>query len=107
MTEPTPPISFEFYNQTSLPDANYYALAYDQINAVAEGHQDITGASISMEELSQAETPHAYQARVVLYVRPNQIIATEVKPSALDALQNALDQAIQQVRDKRDKLRNY
>jgi hypothetical protein len=82
-------------------------MALEQITDTAEGHSDITGASVSLEELSSDETPHAYQARVVVYVRPKNISATEVMASGVDALQEALDNAIQQVREKRDKLRNY
>ena len=101
------PFDFEFLNETDVPDAELYETAYDQVTEAAEGHNDITGASISLEELSGEETPHVYQARVVLYVRPNNISATEKKPAALDALQNALDAAIKQVREQRDKLKNY
>jgi hypothetical protein len=101
------PFDFEFYNETDLPDAEFYEMAYEKIMDTAEGHHDIVGASISLEELSGDETPHAYQARVVLYVRPSHISSTEVMPSALDALQNALEDAIQQVRKKRNKLKNY
>lgn len=101
------PFEFEFYNETELPDAEFYEMAYDQITDVAEGHDDIVGASVSLEELSQEETPHAYQARVVLYVRPSHISATKVLPSAIDALQDALEAAIDQVRQKRSKLKNY
>jgi hypothetical protein len=101
------PFDFEFFNKTKLPDADFYNTAYNQIMDAAEGHSDITGAAISLEELSSDETPHAYQARVVLYVRPNNLVATEVTPSALDSLQNALDAAIKQVRKKREQLSNH
>jgi hypothetical protein len=101
------PFEFEFYNETNLPDADFYDMAYDKITDVAEGHNDVTGASVSLEELSGDETPHAFQARVVLYVRPSHISSTEVLPSALDALQDALENAIRQVREKREKLKNY
>ena len=108
MTENTEfTFDFEFYNETNLPDAEYYETAHAQITDAAEGHSDIVGASVSLEELSSDETPHAYQARVVLYVRPTNIVATEVFPSALDALQEALDAAIRQVREKREKLSNH
>jgi len=101
------PFDFEFYNETDLPDAEYNDKAYNQITEVAEGHNDITGASVSLEELSSEETPHAYQARVVLYVRPTNMVATEKMPSALDALQNALDAVLKQVREKREKLSSH
>lgn len=98
---------FEFLNETDLQDAELYELAYNEITEIAEGHTDIVGASVSIEELSSGTTPHAYQARVVLYVRPEHIASTEVKPSALEALQQALKAAVRQVREKRDKLSNY
>ncbi len=101
------PFDFEFYNETNLPDAEFYEMAYDQIMDAAEGHNDIVGASVSLEELSGEETPHAYQARVVLYVRPNNISATKLEESALTALQNALEVAFDQVRDKRERLKGH
>lgn len=101
------PFDFEFRNQTEQPDAELYDLAYQEITALSEGHSDIIGASVSLEELSSDETPHAYQARVVLYVRPEHIAATEVEPGALEALQRALDAVVRQVRAKREKLQNY
>jgi len=101
------PFDFEFYNKTDLPDPEFYDLAYEQITELASGHSDITGASVSIEELSGDETPHAYQAIVTLYVRPNNIAAKDIRNAALDALQEALDAAISQIREKREKLRNY
>ena len=101
------PFDFEFYNETDLPDPEFYELAYELITEVAAGHSDIVGASVSLKELSADETPHAYQAIVTLYVRPNNIAAKEVQPAALDALQDALDAAIAQVREKREKLKKY
>jgi len=101
------PFDFEFFNKTNLPDADFYDSAYDQILDAGKGHSDITGASISLEELSSDETPHAYQVRVVLYVRPNNIVATEVTPSAQDSLQIALEAVIKQVREKREQLSSH
>jgi ribosome-associated translation inhibitor RaiA len=101
------PFDFEFLNETNQPDAELYRMAYEKITDIAGGHDDIVGASVSLEELSAEATPHAYQARVVLYVRPSNISATEKKSAAMDALQEALDAAIKQVREKRRKLRNY
>ena len=101
------PFDFEFYNETDLPDPEYYDLAFNQITDVAEGHTDITGASMSLKELTAEHTPHAYQAIVTLYVRPYNISAKKVMDSAMDAVQDALEAAIEQVRQKREELRNY
>lgn len=101
------PFNFEFYNETNLPDAEFYEMAYEEITDAAEGHNDIVGASVSLEELSGEETPHAYQAHVVLYVRPNNISATKLEESALTALQKALEVAVDQVREKRERLKDH
>jgi hypothetical protein len=101
------PFDFEFLNQTQQPDAELYQLAYSKITELAQGHTDIVGAKVSLEELSSDATPHAYQARVVLYVRPEHIAATEIAPSSLEALQQALNAALKQVQQKRNKRRNY
>ena len=101
------PFDFEFYNETDLPDAEYYEMAYDQITDLAEGHNDIVGASVSLKELSSGETPHAYEAIVTLYVRPTNISAREVADSAITSLQQALEAAIKQVREKRERLKGH
>ena len=101
------PFDFEFYNETNLPDPAFYDLAYREITDAAEGHRDITGASVTLKELTSEETPHAYQAVVTLYVRPTNMSAKKVRPKALNALQGALDAAIKQVREKRQQLQNY
>ena len=101
------PFDFEFFNETDLADPGFYELAYVQITDIAKGHNDVVGASVSMKELSSGETPHVYQARVVLYVRPNNISATAERPSAIDSLKQTLDAAIKQVRKKRQKLKDH
>jgi LPS O-antigen subunit length determinant protein (WzzB/FepE family) len=101
------PFDFEFLNQTQQPDAQLYQLAYSNISDLAIGHTDIVGAKVSLEELSSGATPQAFQARVVLYVRPEHIAATKVASSSVEALQQALNAATKQIQEKRNKLRNY
>ncbi|HDQ72579.1 MAG TPA: 30S ribosomal protein S30 [Chloroflexi bacterium] len=98
----------EFYNKTSLAGSTEEALqaeAARRLAALAEGHTDIVDASVSIEELTGGETPHRYQVRVVLYARPNQIVAVEKHEDAMGALKQALSAVERQVRDKREKLR--
>lgn len=101
------PFDFEFYNETDLPDAEFYEMAYDQITDLAEGHNDIVGGSVSLKELSSGETPHAYESIVTLYVRPTNISAREVSDSAITSLQQALEATIKQVREKRERLKGH
>lgn len=72
---------------------------------LAKGHKDIVGASAVVEELARnRETPFVYRARVVVYVRPENIAADEKADTPQAALKGALDGVIRQVRAKREKL---
>ncbi len=98
----------EFYNETSLSGSTEEALqaeAARRLSALAEGHDDIVDASVSIEELTGGETPYRYQARVVLYTRPNNIVGVEKHEDATGALKQALSAVERQTRDKRAKLR--
>jgi ribosome-associated translation inhibitor RaiA len=77
--------------------------AETRLRALAADRNDLIGASIGVEELAQEETPHIYQARVVAYIRPENIVAVE-KAGALDiALKGALEAVERQVRQRREK----
>ena len=104
MPDQTLDFTFEFLSEIDQAEAPLYAEAEQQLRALAEGHNDIVGASVSIEELTGAETPHQYQARVVVYIRPENIAAVEKAPDATTALQQALDVVERQVREKREKL---
>jgi ribosome-associated translation inhibitor RaiA len=62
------------------------------------------GASVALEELTQEETPHVFEARVVAYIKPDNIAAIEKSDSALGALKGALSAVERQVREFRNKL---
>jgi len=79
--------------------------AESRLRALAEGHTDMVGANVTLEELSHSETPHAYQARVTAFIRPDDIIAVEMAESPEAALDGALVALERQVRQRRDKLR--
>ena len=75
-----------------------------KLRALAEGHSDMIGASVAIEELTGVETPHVYQARVVAYIRPNNIVAVEKRDSPESALKGAISAVERQVRELREKL---
>lgn len=98
---------FEFYNDTELPDQfveKLRAEAVQRLLDLTDNHTDIIGASVALRELTQAETPHLYQARVVVYMRPDFIAATEKEESSETALKGALSAVERQVRQVREKL---
>lgn len=100
-----PDFDFEFYTEIPDPGDTLRAEARDRLLTLREGHDDIIGASVAMEELTGEETPHRYQARVVVFVRPDNIAALEKSDSPEGALNGALRAAERQVRERRAKLR--
>mgnify|MGYP006282401185 FL=1 len=97
--------NFELHTEIDQPDDDLYAEADQRLRKLAEGHKDITDAAVSVEDLTGTETPHRYQARVVLYMRPDNIVGVEKAPTAMAALQDALDVVERQVRKERAKRR--
>ena len=53
-----------------------------------------------MEELTGETTPHNFSASIVVYMRPDNVAATEKAETAKSALKGALNVAERQVRDK-------
>lgn len=78
--------------------------AEGRLQMLREGHTDLIGAAVSIEELAQEETAHIYRARVVAYIRPENISAVEKAESAELALKEALDAVERQVNERRAKL---
>ena len=100
-----PDFDFEFYTEIPDPGDRLRAEARDRLLALTEGHDDIIGASVAMEELTAERTPNRFQARVVAFVRPDNIAASEKSDSAGGALNGALRAIERQVRERREKLR--
>ncbi len=97
---------YEFYSEIDQPDQALRREAEERMRALAEGHRDMIGASVAVEELTGSETPHRYQARVVAYIKPDNLVAVEKAEHALPALKAALDALERQVRDLRAEMRD-
>lgn len=101
----TPAIAFEYYSENhELTDA-LKAKVEQRIQKLAKKHRDITGVSVAVHQVERSNTPHAYRARIVVYHKPETIVATEVAPTVQEALLNALSAIARQVREQRRKLR--
>jgi len=101
----TTDFDLEFYSKLPQTDEALRLEAERRLETLRAGHTDITGASVALEELSHGETPHLYQARVVAYRRPDNIVAVEKEETATEALKGALDALERQVRADREKRR--
>ena len=99
--------AIEFRNEVGLPEgvkAEMRSEAEERIRALLEGHTDIVGAEVSIEELTGDTTPHMYEARVVVYMRPESAVAVEKQETAVGALKGSLSAVERQVRQYREKL---
>lgn len=96
---------FEFYAKVPDPDDALRREANRRLTALTEGHNDITGASVTIEELTGETTPNCYEASVVVYIRPDNLAAAEKAETAQAALKGALTAVERQVRELRDKRR--
>jgi hypothetical protein len=96
---------FEFYSALEHLEDELIAEADGRLRQLAQGQTDMIGASVAVEELAGAETPFIYQARVVAYIRPDNVAAVEKGNSPETALKGALDAVERQVREMRDRLR--
>lgn len=98
----------EFYNEAPLSEELELELAAEadrRLRELAEGHTDLIDASVSIEELTGEETPHRYQVRVVVYMRPENIAVVEKQKTVEGALKGALSAVEREVREYRQKLR--
>lgn len=100
-----PDFDFEFYSEVPDPEDVLRSEALNRLLALTEGHDDIIGASVAVEELTGDTTPHRYQVRVVAFIRPDNIAAVEKAETARGALKGALTALERQVRKYREKLR--
>jgi ribosome-associated translation inhibitor RaiA len=95
---------YEFTSSMSQPDEQLRVDAEQALLDLAEGHTDMVGAAVAVEELTGAETPHSYRARIVVYMRPKNMNVEEKAGDPVTALQQALNVIERQIREYRDKL---
>jgi ribosome-associated translation inhibitor RaiA len=100
----TADFEFEFYAEVPDPEYALRAEAENRLRELAAGHSDMIGASVALEQPAHGETPYVYQARVVAYIRPDNVVAVEKGETAETALKGALGALDRQVRDLRDRL---
>lgn len=101
----TEDFTFEFNDkEVQNLDEGVIGEVEDRLRALAEGKDDMIGAAVAVKRIAHGETPHWFQARVVVYIRPEDIAAFEKAESPEQALKGAVDAAERQVRKRREKL---
>lgn len=80
------------------------AEANRRILDLADGHSDIVGALVEVERPAQGKTAFIYEARVVLYMRPDNVVAKEKAETIQQAVKGALAAVERLARERREKL---
>ncbi len=98
---------FDFQFQSAVPDrtGRMKAQAEKRMKDLANKNNDMIGASVVVEELANHTSTYAFRARVVAFVRPENIAGEGKANSPQLALKDALDNTVRQVREQREKLR--
>jgi len=100
--------AIEFRSEAGLPpsvQAEMRSEAERRLRALLEGHTDMVSGEVAIEELTDDTTPHMYEVRVVVYMRPDSVVAVEKQETAIGALKGSLSAVERQIREYRQKLR--
>lgn len=71
---------------------------------LANKHSDMVGAAVSVTSPGKNELPFLYQVRVVVYTRPEDVVAVKKDETIQGAVKAALSAVERQIREKREKL---
>lgn len=104
----TQAFTFEFLNEVEhLGDDLGLELrreAEERLRQLSQDQSDLIGAAVSLESLTESqESSHLYQARVVVYARPENVAAVTKVGDPMAAIKEALDGVERQVRERREK----
>ncbi len=104
MAIPENDFDFEFTTELEGDISKLREKAYHRMLKLAKGHNDIVGASFDLYREEHDHTPHLYEVRVVVYMKPNNLAVIERGPEPDDALNRALKVVERKVRNYREKL---
>jgi len=74
----------------------------DKMSQLEKGYHDITQAYLSVKQLSGKPTVNKYEAKLVLYHKPENIVGSTKSEMIPEAIQNAFVAAERQLRKARD-----
>ncbi len=77
-----------------------------RVHKLASGNQDISGATLSIQQLGKDNAAPDVKARLTITRRGGPVVATEHAPGLQAAVVAALEGAERQVRDLRDRNRS-
>jgi ribosome-associated translation inhibitor RaiA len=96
-------LPIEFNIEVSTFPVEFEDQISQTLSDLAEGHQDMTGASITISRPAHGRTPYLYRTSIVVYMRPENIYADEKGTSLEATINGASDAIVRQIRETRDK----
>lgn len=96
----------EFNIEVPNFETNLMIESEQRLRALTENRNDFIGASISVERIAGVEEIFLYQARIVAYLKPENIAVLEKRETAESALRDAVSTIEERIRSERDKRRN-
>jgi hypothetical protein len=93
----------EYFLEVPEIDEAHKIETNDRLNTLANDHNDLIGASVTVEEIAGVDNPFIYQARIVAYIKPENITVVVKRETPETALVEALSTLEQRVRDARNK----
>ena len=96
---------WEFYTgEDTLVEDQVQEEVRQHLLRLAEGHRDMIGAAVAVERPAHRETPFIYHARIIVYMRPENVVGKENGSTPEAALQGALRAVERQIHATREKL---
>ena len=78
----------------------------NKLDQFEEGHHDISGAHLSVKQMSGKPTVNTYEAKLTLYHKPDHIVGSHKSKSIPSAIQEAVTSAERQLRNSRRVMRD-
>ena len=85
-------------------ETTLFDLIYSELEPLSRERSDLTSAAATVRHHGRAESPRAYEATIVAYIRPENIAATKKANNPHVAIEEALDAVVRQIRDQRAEL---
>jgi ribosome-associated translation inhibitor RaiA len=100
-----PEFPFEYHTDVPVLPEKLQDEVERRLLALAEHRTDLKGASIAVSQPADRDVPFIYQARILVYMRPDEVVAIEKSDTLEGALKGAVAAVERQVREKRKKLK--
>lgn len=98
---------FDIEYSSSIPELTdtLKAKVEKRLQKLANGHKDLTGASLGIDTPSGAHQHKEYRVRLVVYRRPENVVVVQTGDSISSVLNAVLGVAERQVREQRERQR--